>query len=540
VAAGAVACAAAAPAQAASPQPGAKRIKYRFGPISVAPGQNTILIGPNGEKPNQDGYITRIRPDLERSDGSVPRVDVLHLHHGVWLSSGGVDATGGGGYERFFASGEEKTIFTIPRGYGYPVRRRDQWLMNHMIHNLTTAQDVVYLTYEIDFVPADSPVGRATKPVRPIWLDVQNGSAYPVFDVYKGSGGDGRFTYPDEAVRPYGSWKKNEWKVDRDGTLLTTAGHVHPGGLYTDLDLVRRGGTEEAHRALHRRHAKTRRRLLRRVARSHRGRPRARARAKRRVRRRLARSHRRGHARLPRDDATRIFRSKAKYFDPNGPVSWDVSMTATDPDWRVGLKKGDRLRISATYDTTRASWQESMGIMLGYMSDDRKGVDPFRNRVDTDGDVTHGHLPENGNYGGRDVGRPDPTKFPAAQPIAGGVGIANFKYVPGDQGASGSLRYPPVVERGQQLRFENQEPGGQIFHTVTGCKPPCNKTTGISYPLADGPVYFDSAQLGYGPTGFTAASNRTSWKTPKNLKPGTYTYFCRVHPFMRGSFRVKK
>jgi plastocyanin len=30
----------------------------------------------------------------------------------------------------------------------------------------------------------------------------------------------------------------------------------------------------------------------------------------------------------------------------------------------------------------------------------------------------------------------------------------------------------------------------------------------------------------------------TSWKTPKNLSPGTYTYFCRIHPFMRGAFRV--
>ena len=26
----------------------------------------------------------------------------------------------------------------------------------------------------------------------------------------------------------------------------------------------------------------------------------------------------------------------------------------------------------------------------------------------------------------------------------------------------------------------------------------------------------------------------------QNLKSGTYTYFCRIHPFMRGSFRVKK
>ena len=37
----------------------------------------------------------------------------------------------------------------------------------------------------------------------------------------------------------------------------------------------------------------------------------------------------------------------------------------------------------------------------------------------------------------------------------------------------------------------------------------------------------------------TAAANRDTWRTPKRLKRGTYTYFCRVHPFMRGAFRVK-
>ena len=31
----------------------------------------------------------------------------------------------------------------------------------------------------------------------------------------------------------------------------------------------------------------------------------------------------------------------------------------------------------------------------------------------------------------------------------------------------------------------------------------------------------------------------TTWKTPKNLSAGTYAYFCRIHPFMRGAFRVK-
>ena len=61
----------------------------------------------------------------------------------------------------------------------------------------------------------------------------------------------------------------------------------------------------------------------------------------------------------------------------------------------------------------------------------------------------------------------------------------------------------------------------------------------MSYPLANGRVQFDSGQLGFGPTGYTAAANRVDWRTPANLPPGTYTYFCRVHPFMRGAFRVK-
>jgi plastocyanin len=62
----------------------------------------------------------------------------------------------------------------------------------------------------------------------------------------------------------------------------------------------------------------------------------------------------------------------------------------------------------------------------------------------------------------------------------------------------------------------------------------------VSYPLANGPAHFDSGQLGFGPTGYTAATNRADWFTPAGLRPGTYAYFCRVHPFMRGAFRVAR
>ena len=107
--------------------------------------------------------------------------------------------------------------------------------------------------------------------------------------------------------------------------------------------------------------------------------------------------------------------------------------------------------------------------------------------------------------------------------------------------APGSGRYPPRVPAGQSLTFLNQdaEQSQNVFHTITACKAPCNRSPGIAYPIANGPVRFDSGQLGFNYAGFGApAVDRDTWDTPRNLDPGTYTYFCRVHPFMRGSFRV--
>jgi len=98
----------------------------------------------------------------------------------------------------------------------------------------------------------------------------------------------------------------------------------------------------------------------------------------------------------------------------------------------------------------------------------------------------------------------------------------------------------PVVRRGRGLTFVNRDARRDVMHTITACRAPCTRTTGIAYPLADGKVDFDSGNLGYGPRGLTAASNRIRWTTPKRLAAGTYTYFCRVHPFMRGSFRVQR
>lgn len=473
------------------PVKGAQRLHYEFGPIDVLPGQNNISYS-RGQvpKPTVAGWITRIKPDLRRADGSIPRVDIIHLHHGVWLNASGRDSTAHLP-ERFFAAGEEKTIMQLPEGYGYKYDPTDNWTINYMIHNLTTKPDKVWITYDLDFIPADSPAAANIQAARPIWMDVQNASVYPVFDVLKGSGTNGRYTYPDDATDPYGGRPpKNRWTVDRPGVLIATAGHLHPGGLYDDLYVQRAGATAPQ-----------------------------------------------GHAKPGQPDTAHLFRSVANYYEPAGAVSWDVSMTATRPNWRVALKAGDVLETTTTYDSKRASWYESMGIMVAWMADGTNGPDPFTTAVDEPGLLTHGHLPENNHHGGDPAPNQfvDALKLPSQPDPASTIPIENFVYARGDLTVANSV---PTVVQGSTITFDNTidaPKGNGTWHTITACKAPCNRGTGVAYPLADGDVSFDSGQLGVaGPP----TANRLTWATPADLPTGTYTYFCRIHPSMRGAFRV--
>ena len=68
--------------------PGTQHLHFEFGPVDVEPGQNSIDFS-KGQipKPDADGWILQISANLRREDGSVPPVDVIHLHHGVWLDA---------------------------------------------------------------------------------------------------------------------------------------------------------------------------------------------------------------------------------------------------------------------------------------------------------------------------------------------------------------------------------------------------------------------------------------------------------------------
>src|SRR3954453_3844595 len=226
--------------------------------------------------------------------------------------------------------------------------------------------------------------------------------------------------------------------------MVATAGHLHPGGLWTDLLITRDGVTK------------------------------------------------------------RVFRSRANYFEPVGPVSWDVAMSASTDNWKVNFKKGDILSINATYDTTRSSWYEVMGIMPTMVTDHQVpgGVDPFSTdaKIDQTDLLTHARLPENIDAG---VRQPTGLKNPLRQrsgPYRDKITIKNFVYSQGDLTSGGKAGLPPRVVQGKSLTFVNEDNPLTIrFHTITACRAPCNLTGGIGYPLANGPFSYDSGEHDYGP-----------------------------------------
>ncbi len=532
---------AAAPAGAAEPvlgsasYPGMTTYDCHTDPIPISPGQNLNLYGlsktcPNAERvkgpgdtspfapgSTAQGYVSRFKPSMVEvhDDGSVttPSVWDLHLHHVVWLGPGF-------GY----GTGEEKTEWKMPQGYGFRVGGDANFVINYMIHSLNaTGGRQVEITWQIDWVPQTDPARTDINALTSAGLDVAVGP-YPVFDAERGfdTDDDGKYTFPDDVPsdpampgfeeRPkIGSGAT--WTVPAGGrTAVWAVGHLHPGGLFMDMK-VSRDGPDEGSTA--------------------------------------------GDA---ASETRPLFRSDARYYEPAGAVSWDVSMTATRSDWRISLKAGDVVSVNATYDVRKASWYESMGLFPLEVStaDDPLARDPFDDPAAVEamyergGILTHRRLPENiDKKADKDLGLADPRKLKSKGRVpSGGIDIDGFGYELGGysafRGFPASEARPPIVQPGSTVTFTNSDAllgmpdAEQAWHSVTSCRAPCNRGSGIGYPLATGPIKFDSGQLGFGTGLSTTVTTQTgSYTTPPLTKAGkTYTYFCRIHPFMRGSVRV--
>ena len=351
-----------------APAASAETLKFRFGPVEVGPGQNTIEFEANDLKPAVDGWITGFKPNLTYADGGVPRVDVVHLHHGVWMSN----------LRPLFAAGEEKTRIRAPAGFGW--RYRDERRLGHEPHDPQPHADgcggLHRLRARVHPRPR-APEAAGLRELQTIWMDVMGLTAVGLRPCIAAPAGATAATRTRTSGAGAGITGRTA------GPCRRTACSSGPPGTCTragsgPTSSVERGGRK-----------------------------------------------------------VRVFRSRAKYFEPAGAVSWDVAMEATPETWRVGVRRGDVLSISATYDAERASWYEAMGIMPVVFDPGGTGPDPFAVDVDVRGAVTHGHLHENRNHGGRDPAcRSAAAALGRRRPAAGGDSSTSSTTV----GASASPR----------------------------------------------------------------------------------------------------
>jgi plastocyanin len=154
--------------------------------------------------------------------------DVM-LHHVVFAKVGVPDYTCPGiqdysgstsslRAERFYAEGEEHFALSLPEGYGYPNSGSDTWgllymLMNHHPHTMA-----VQIRYTVRYV-----TGEPLNAVKPVWLDVKNCRADPVFSV----AGTGK---PGSTVS-----RTADFQLPESGRFVAAGGHLHGGGVALDV-----------------------------------------------------------------------------------------------------------------------------------------------------------------------------------------------------------------------------------------------------------------------------------------------------------------
>ena len=197
----------------------------RYGPFTVPAKSNggedhVNIVRGDLAPPCTDCYITEFTPDLVYEEGHSANLDSgLMLHHAVFTDPSKIDVTcGQRGYlraagQRFYGAGNERTVGALPKGFGYGVGS-GPWIGLFEIMNHTEIERTVFFTLTVRWRPASDP---DVKPATPVWLDVENCRSSE-FDV------------------PAGAYERRaSWTSTITGRVIAAAGHVHDGGVATEL-----------------------------------------------------------------------------------------------------------------------------------------------------------------------------------------------------------------------------------------------------------------------------------------------------------------
>ena len=239
--------------------PGMEHLHFAAGPYRVTPGANLILLDYNHvPKPDQDGYMVRMQPNLRyalpdgKCCGTVPPVDVIHLHHGVWLSNGTAGEGEGNGYGDAFypVHGLRRGEDRLPVPAGLRVPDRGQGSVGPQLHDPQPDRRTRRRSTSTT-TSTSSPPPRRRRPASPRctrsgWTSRPTISTRcSTSSATAGSTASSPSrTWPSiPSATPRAPHRSTSSRVDHPGVLVATAGHVHPGGLYDTLDLIRPGAT---------------------------------------------------------------------------------------------------------------------------------------------------------------------------------------------------------------------------------------------------------------------------------------------------------
>jgi plastocyanin len=512
-----------------------EKLRLWFGPYPVVPGHDGNRF--DIDIPLRNGYLISVMPTLRRAtDLKIPSRQEAHIHHAHWfrIDPGNKEDTylyGNG--EWIYGTGDEETKADFgarseadPNGpiYGQYLTPKDPELMIYMLHNKTNQPRLDYIALDVTFVHGSAEeIAKVSK--RP-YHDISGALFGRTFNVPRNPLGDGIFsTTRDSPKGPI------EWTAPEDGMLIGTGSHLHPGGLNVQVENF----GSKAHPCA---------------------------------------NDGRGTGGTMLLDADARWRDGVKYSE-------DFQMEVTHPNWRAPIHKGDRIRITGRYQNLRNAWYTTMTHEGLYIDEAQKpawdGCAPrlinfkakrhmvrkrvlvtVRKRINgamrvvqryktklvrrkvsrdpVDGVITKPWYksrrdPYCGVKGSPACERDTYTPRPAA-PIPGNtVTIANFLYTPGDLSAQTA---PPLIHQGESLTFINADEAAGIRHSVTTCPWPCAGTYVSNYPWSDG--VWDSTTLGYDI--IDGGNPNPVATTPGTLDVGKYAYYCRIHPWMRGSFEV--
>jgi plastocyanin len=205
-----------------------QNLTFETPPIAVG-GYGVVRDVMRVDSPQVDGYVTGMSAEVVDLAGNVvPDTDVM-LHHVVFVKVFAQDATCTSftNYDgsitpalaqRFYGEGEEHMTLDLPSGYGYPNRAVDTWGLVYMLMNHHAQPSTVRIRYHVRYTSGESLVA-----VTPIWLDVRNCEADPIFNV-PGTGGSGS-EYSQSATI----------NVPETGRIVAAGGHLHGGGLRLEV-----------------------------------------------------------------------------------------------------------------------------------------------------------------------------------------------------------------------------------------------------------------------------------------------------------------